>query len=290
MTDWWLKVRRAEKHMVDIQQEAIRYASSHPYTLTRIRLPDSKNQIRYRFQITEQPNPMIAVMLGDFIHNLRTALDYIVVASVPKQRRKNAGFPILFQDIFATDKNGKFVVNDAELRERTEAAIYGLHPEARAFIIRLQPYQTCQFGFDVSAHNLGIIGRLENADKHRQLITIGYGVQDATVSFSIRDFPNERFQWREKSLGTGAQFLKDNKVIPFNNMNFDGLHHLDDGSPIKPSDVQMHLSGTAKILVKVPRIGGNQTPDNFLLDTIMPSALSDVRDILKYLETFVLST
>jgi hypothetical protein len=152
MGDWWLKVRRAEKHMVDINEEIVAYARRNPYTATRIQLPDGKNQIGCRFQITEQPNPMIAVMLGDFIHNLRSALDYIVVACVPKQRRKYAGFPILFQDIFATDKNGKFVVNDAELRERTETAIEGLHTEARALIIRLQPYQ-----HGVNAH-LNILG------------------------------------------------------------------------------------------------------------------------------------
>ncbi|MFC1981784.1 hypothetical protein ACFLVN_06060, partial [Chloroflexota bacterium] len=65
--DWWLKVRRAEKHMVDINHEAMRYANSEPYSFTRIRLPDSKKEIRGRFHITEQPDPMIAVMLGDFI-------------------------------------------------------------------------------------------------------------------------------------------------------------------------------------------------------------------------------
>jgi len=287
MTDWWLKVRRAEKHMVDIQQEAIGYASSHPYALTRIRLPDSKNQIRCRFQITEQPNPMIAVMLGDFIHNLRSALDYIVVACVPKQRRTKASFPILHKDIFARDKNGQFMVNDADLRKRTEAAIKGLHPEARAFIIRLQPYQAYQFGFDASAHNLGIIGRLENADKHRQLITIGYGVKDAIMSFTVRGFPNTPIPWGGP-LATGAQFLKDNTIIPFN-INLDGLHHPDDGASIKPSDMDMHLSGTAKILVKVLRIGGNNSPDNFLLDTLMPHVLSDVRGILERLEPYVLS-
>jgi hypothetical protein len=287
MTDWWLKVRRAEKHMVDIKEEVLAYARRNPYTATRIRLPDSKNQISCRFQITEQPNPMIAVILGDFIHNLRSALDYIVVACVPKQRRKYAGFPILYQDIFATDKNGKFVVNDTELRNRTEVAIEGLHPEARALIMRLQPYQTYQFGLDARGHNLGIIGRLENADKHRQLIAIGCGGKDFIASFSIRDLPIP--VPKREMLATGANFLKDNTVIPLN-IDLAGIHHLDDGSPIKPSDVEMHLSGTVKILVQVPRIGGNKHPDNFMLDTLMPDVLSDVRGILELLEPYVLTT
>jgi hypothetical protein len=106
------------------------------------------------------------------------------------------------------------------------------------------------------------------------------------MSFTIRDLPIPIP--REGLLATGAQFLKDSTVIPFN-INLDGLHHLDDGSPVKPSDMDMHLSGTVKILVKVPRTGGNKPPDDFLLDTVMPSALSDVQGILKRLEPFVLS-
>ena len=43
--DWWLKFQRAEKHMVDIKEKAGKYESSQPYSFTRIRLPDSKNEI-----------------------------------------------------------------------------------------------------------------------------------------------------------------------------------------------------------------------------------------------------
>jgi len=284
MNDWWLKFQRAEKHMVDINQEAMRYASSHPYSFTRIRLPDSQNQIRGRFRITKQPDPMIAVMLGDFVHNLRSALDYIVVACAPRQRRANAGFPILFQDIFARDKSGKFMVNDAELRAKFETAIDGLHPDAKAFIVSLQPYH---LGDNAYLNILGIISRLENADKHRQLITIGCGGQDFALSFTVRDLPIPIP--RRGLLAIGKDFLKDNTVIPYN-INLDGIHHLDDGSPVKPSDMEMHLTGTAKILIQVPRIGGNKPPDNFRLDTIMPTALSDVRGVLKRLEPFVRNT
>ncbi|MBI4297247.1 MAG: hypothetical protein HY676_01810 [Chloroflexi bacterium] len=284
MNDWWLKFQRAEKHMVDINQEAIRYASSNPYSFTRIRLSDSQKEIRGRFHITEQPDPMIAVMLGDFIHNLRSALDYVVVACVPKQRRGKASFPILFQDIFAKDRNGEFVVNDAQLRENFETATEGLHPKAKAFIISLQPYR---FGNLSHLISLGIISRLENADKHRQLITIGCGGKDCALSFTVRGF-TEPIKYH-RILDADAQFLNDDTVIPFIlPPDFNRIHH-PDGSLIQPSDMEMHLSTTAKILVKVTRIGGNQPPDNYLLDSFMDSALYEVREILKKLEFFVVS-
>lgn len=286
MDNWWLRVRRAEKHMVDIQEEARRYARSNPYSFTRIRLPDSKNEIRGRFRITEQPNPMIAVMLGDFIHNLRSALDYVVVACVPKQRRRHAGFPIIFQDIFAKDKNGEFVVKDAQLRESFETATEGLHPKARAIIIKLQPYQ---FGglVDVDSISLGEISRLENADKHRQLITIGCAGKNCTLSFTVRSL-SEPIKYH-RTLDVGAQFLKDNTIIPFIPPPDFWQIQLLDGSPIRPSDVEMHLSVTAKILVKIPRIGGNKPPSDSLIDDFMSVALFEVRGILEKLEFFVRS-
>jgi len=286
MNNWWLKVQRAEKHMVDIQEEARRYAESKPYSFTRIRLPDSKNEIRGRFHITEQPDPMIAVMLGDFIHNLRSALDWVVVACFPKRLRYKASFPISFQDIFAKDRDGNFVVDDTNLRNRFETTIEGLHPEARTFIIDLQPYQAINFGLGSHIHILGIISRLENADKHRQLITIGCGGQDFFLNFTFPGLTQPiRF---DQPLGIRSQFLKDNTVIPCR-FPPDGIKS-PDGSPVKPSDMDVHLEGIAKILVKVTRIGGNLPTDDFLLDSIMDSALSDVRAILTKLEFFVRST
>lgn len=281
--DWWLKFQRAEKHMVDINQEAVRYAENHPYEFTRIRLSDRQKQIRSRFHITEQPDPMVAVMLGDFIHNLRCALDYIVVACVPKQRRGKAGFPILSQDIFAKDGNGQFVVNDTKLRENFETATKGLHPEARTFIIGLQPYN---HGVNAHLNILGIISRLENADKHRQLTTISRGGREFTLNFTVRGLP-EPIKFHQV-LATGTQFLKDNTEIPWN-FPPDGIPH-PNGSFIKPSDMEVHLTGTVKILVEVAKISGNQPPDSHLLDSIMDMALSDVREILKRLEFFVVST
>jgi hypothetical protein len=287
INDWWLKFQRAEKHMVDINEEARRYAESHPYNVTRIRLPDSKKQLRGRFHITEQPDPMIAVMLGDFVHNLRSALDYVVVASVPKQRRKSASFPVLFQDIFARHENGDFMVHDASQRESFETAIKGLHPKARAFIISVQPYNVGDIAHLIT---LGLITRLENADKHRQLITIGCGGKDCTLDFTARGLPKPiRYH---RPLDTATQILYDDTVIPFDlapDWPAEGMPR-PDGSFIQPSDMEMHLTVTAKILVKVTRVGGNQPSDTYLLDAFMDSALFEVREILKRLEFFVVTT
>ncbi|MBI4338702.1 MAG: hypothetical protein HY680_01970 [Chloroflexi bacterium] len=271
--------------MVDINQEAMRYAERRPYQFTRIRLPDRQKQIRGRFQITEQPDPMIAVMLGDFVHNLRTALDHIIVACVPKERRKSASFPIVLEDIWARDKEGSLMVKYAKRRDEFETAIDGLAPNARAFVIKMQP---CSFGDLSNLITLGIISRLENADKHRQLITLGCGGKDFALSFTVRGLPEPIIF--HQVLATGTRFLKDDTVIPFDfpsDFPPNGIPH-PDGSFIQPSDMEVHLTGTVKILVEVTTVGGNQPPGTHLLDFMMPSALFEVGEILKTLEPFVI--
>lgn len=274
MTGWWLKIQRAEKHMVDINQEAMRYAEGHPYTCERIRLLDSDDTIWGRFHITNQPDPMVAIMLGDFIHNLRSALDWVVVACSPRKRRYDASFPILLKDVFAKDADGNFVLSDPE-RKRVEACLDGLSSDARALVIGLQPYH---MGANSHRAILGLISRLENADKHRELIAIGCGGRDFRGTLIIPDSP--RAVELGDVLATGEDFLKDNtpisyafpaEVLPF----------------VHPSEVDMHLTGTVKILVNVARPSSDQPPDAYLIDSIMEMALSEVRHIISDLELFV---
>jgi len=278
MDDWWLKVKRAQKHMVDINKEARAYAESHPYEFTRIRLPDNQRNVAYKMRITAQPDPMIALMLGDFVHNLRTALDYIICACVPKKYRKSAGFPIQTTDIFARDKDGNFVVNDADGRESFSNAIKGLEPKASAFIIGLQP---CHKGSGADRDILGIISRLENADKHRQLITVGGGVHRPVIRFSIREegVPLDRFPLE------AYEFAKDDTVIGF---ELPEERTDSDGRTVLPSEVDMHFTGTSKIFIKVARIGGNEPPSDFPLRLTMLQAIRNVRMILRTFEKFVI--
>jgi len=220
---------------------------------------------------------MIALLLGDFVHNLRSALDHIVAASVPRQRRKNASFPIAFEDIWAKDTNGEFMVNDAEQRKNFQPAVRGLSREALAVVIQAQPYKM-RGGAGSSV--LGAISRLDTADKHRQLIVVGGGVLNPVGGVSIRGkivpltlqmLPRDRFAKDGTVIGWGWPERK-----------------YPDGTIIQQAEVEMQFTATAEILVKVTRIGGNRPPDDFRLRKTMLLALSDVRRILRLMEPFVI--
>ncbi len=274
----WLKVKRAQKHMVDINREAIRYASGNPYEFIRVRrLPDSQRTIGYRTHITDQPNPMISVMLGDFVHNLRSALDYIMVACVPRKRQSIASFPILLEDIWATDSEGNFMVNDTKRRENVEADINELFPKGRALVIKVQPYHQ---GFDRYRHILGIISRLENADKHRQLITVGGGVDNVRAVIYMRGYP---VPWPDPLLGMG-QFAKDDTILGY---ELPADRTDPEGKVVRVSEVDMEFTGTAKIFIKITQGGRNEPPSDFPLRMTMLMAIGEVRRLIRLMEPFV---
>jgi hypothetical protein len=178
---WWLKFKRAQQHMIEIRRYANAYAQRHPYEIVRIAQPHRKHNRRrepWRYKLVFEPtDPMLAMVLGDFIHNLRTALDHIVVACSPPGYRKNASFPVRDRDIFARNDNGEFLDPDAKGREDFRSAVRGLgDSEALTVVIAAQPYQR-----DPRTDIIGVLSRLENADKHRQLITLGAGLRGGNI-------------------------------------------------------------------------------------------------------------
>jgi hypothetical protein len=273
MTDsWWLKFKRAQQHMVDIRREARRYADSHPYDIVPIRQPrPQENPPRFRLRITQQPDPCIAIMLGDFIHNLRSALDHVVVAaSSPRSTRKNASFPISTEDLWAKDSNGEYVVCDEERRESFLRAIAGLNHVAKATVIACQPYHVPE---QASDNILTLLSRLENADKHREMITISTGVKRPVLTLTSGD----EVSVRPSRLGRW-EFLKDGAEINLT------------GHPpgLLYPEVHVKCRGAASISVQVADGARNNPPTDFNLIHIMRIALSSVRFILRKMEPFVI--
>lgn len=281
MTDsWWLKVERAEKHMVEIESAASAYADRHAYEFVRVRHPKRDAnvalKIGYRLHFIEEPDPRIAVALGDFVHNLRSALDHIIVASVPAGRRKSAGFPIITEDIWMRDADGEFVVNDAARRQaEVVTMLRGLAHEAQAIVIWEQPYH---HGDNAFRSVIGMLSRLENADKHRRLVTIGGGVRHPIATWSMPGIDDTIDM--PYSLGP-TDYIKANTVVGW---EWDELPAAQPG--MNPAKMQMKIRGTAEILIQIRELRTNQ-PADFLLRDTMTDTFKEVRRILLRLEPFV---
>lgn len=99
------------------------------------------------------------VILGDFLHNVRSALDHLVWQLVLLSEQQAPGvqhqFPIALSERAYLASRG--------MRERMLA---GVADEHRAVIDQVQPFR---LGDEAKTHSLAYLSRLSNTDKHRIL-------------------------------------------------------------------------------------------------------------------------
>ncbi|MGH9699493.1 MAG: hypothetical protein ACRD5R_00595 [Candidatus Acidiferrales bacterium] len=154
----WLKIARAEVHAKTVCDEIASWEQQCPYVLTKIDDPQG-----YFYSINVELNPVPdwdrwSLIFGDFIHNLRSALDHFVYAAAicqtkinPPVDRRRLQFPISMDSkTFSNGKNGI-----QSLSEAVQASIEGVQPYNRRH--RLLPPL------------LGLLRDFDNSDKHRLL-------------------------------------------------------------------------------------------------------------------------
>lgn len=115
-----------------------------------------------------------AIVLGDLLFNVRSALDHIAVACAPLARKRQAGFPIYER------------LNDEEQR-KFESMTRDMAPEAVAAIEYVQPYNVANRTSRInpeSVEALFALNALQDADKHRSLAVLVGGISHPRVQVS----------------------------------------------------------------------------------------------------------
>lgn len=159
-----LKVVRATENRKALGEESSAYLERQPY----ITHADAKpNPPRYvlRVEVTEDPPPIISLCFGDFLQNLRSALDYMARQLVIS----NGGIPIDEPPRSGDRRLTSFPIHDRE----PEKGIYvagGVSEDALTVIEKLQPYhRTHKNGRDPVEDPLWILNDLARIDRHRLL-------------------------------------------------------------------------------------------------------------------------
>lgn len=172
---WWLKLQRADHLLKEVNEYLVAYEGNHAY---RARLVPNRqgrqNERRYVLEITDPPDERLPVVIGDVVHNMRSALDHLLVALRPRRYRYNKGFPILVDDPW----DGQFTKRKLTDIASYEEAVRGLSVEAETLIKSMQPYQARAEGRDPLHNGLNVICRLDNRDKHREPIVLVPGLVD----------------------------------------------------------------------------------------------------------------
>jgi hypothetical protein len=231
---WHLKVERADRHLKEVKSAMADYASRQPFRAVRASQPKVQRHIwLYRLEMTEEPDPMIPVIIGECLYDLRSALDHLAVAMAPKNRRSSAAFPVEWADPWEKDAAGAFVHDDARRRSFT-SKVKGMPAEAVEMIKEAQPYQREH----PELETLGLLSSLQNADKHRQLVAIGHGLLDArsvvTAPVGVIQQPTNGFR------PNGEEVAKFGFT----------------GPPPDEREVKVELKGTATIALKASGVAG----------------------------------
>jgi hypothetical protein len=182
MTDspsWRLKLHRAEEYFRAIGDLIGYPAGRQPCPVTEV--VNADGEFEYSISIPGEPDPMIAIVAGDCLFNIRSALDHLLCALIPGEDKGRAQFPIFTSDPLSVDlATGRW--RDTGARNRWRSQVKGVPDGPLAVITELQPYK--QAGNDTENaqhHSFAVLQSLQNADKHRQLVFHRPGLKHAVV-------------------------------------------------------------------------------------------------------------
>ncbi len=182
-----MKLDRAQTHLNTIHASALKFSEGELRDSLRVSKPDLSNggtQL-LRWEGVVQPDPTLGAMLGDFVHNVRSALDQLVwrlvLANWRKARHTHTQFP-------TSETDGKWR-DDVTHRsaDRGLAPTHGLSEQALALVMDYQPFRLGKKRR--SKHTLLTLTQLSNEDKHRTLhVAAVLGTRGFSIWFEPRGY------------------------------------------------------------------------------------------------------
>jgi hypothetical protein len=121
-------------------------------------LDDETGEYVFSLRKILEPDPEIAVITGDVVHNLRSALDHLAFQLVDSPRIT----PLGVQKRSPTERWFPICINSADY---DDSGLIGADPVARAKVKGLQPFHN-------KTHPLWLINEMSVRDKHRLLLVI----------------------------------------------------------------------------------------------------------------------
>lgn len=243
---WWIKLGRARLHLEDIESRVQEVVGPNPQQ-GRVTVEHTPKGWRYRLSLSITEDEWLPVIIGDFLFNVRSALDHLAVAHVPSRRKRDAQFPIFTDNLWEQSSEESLGRERERSREKWSRYTCGMAPKVLEVVTLAQPYQAIHKGESPDNHALAILSAFQNADKHRELTIVAHGLHNPT----------------------GSATFPDGTVETFPALSHDQM--LTDGAVIVTTDVEakVQVSGTAKVAMARGR--GRRLPHREL-----PSSLTGI--------------
>jgi hypothetical protein len=195
-----LKLQRAEAHLQTLNREVARFLEGHPYHAF---IDFDSHDIQVKGNVLYPPPTECATVIGDTLHNFRSALDHLawqLVIAGGGTPDTNTEFPIFIDraEFWAVDKSKRPKRGGGLLK------IDGMSDAAKAIIESKQPYQGRDW--PPERHPLWLLHRLSIEDKHHTLVVVGAATSAISLRVSASHTEIGRMQ-------IGMRPFQDNGVI-----------------------------------------------------------------------------
>ncbi len=160
------KVERAKEHIVQLEKILGIFLESDPYKVVAKRDSQTRKPIYYVGNIKHTP-ALITTISGDILQNLRSALDHLAY------------------QLFLVGTNGAsgpgrhiyFPIADSppEYKSSLPGKVKGMRQDAIDAINCIEPYKGGK------GHQLWVLHKLNNIDKHRLLVAVGSAYRSVNV-------------------------------------------------------------------------------------------------------------
>jgi hypothetical protein len=265
---WRAKVERAEHHLRDFERRIAPFNERHAYPVSDgLETEDQERLYVFRLDIPEPDDPLLPIIAGDLMFNLRSALDHVATAMVPEaQRSRRTAFPIFADDIDELDPlTDKHLYPEA--RRRWKSLTKGFPAGAMPIAERAQPYRHRREGRDPQYAAMALLGAFQNADKHSRLVMVLSGLKEPTIWFNVGETRKVRARLPRlppnRMLGPRAVVARDPEPLP--------------------GHMQMEAEGTLDIT-----IGDGESGAYYSCPDIFESMVRDVHGLLDGLEEFAI--
>lgn len=170
---WWLKFDRAQYHRREAEAMVASATAEQDIRMQKVRA-DGGDWI-YTVHHDAVVDPSFPAVLGDFLFNLRSALDHIAAANRLKPTAKSP-FPLFHDPIGQAAVPGEptkyksYRNSWAQVRANTNPAAFKAMDAAQPF--------NAPVGVDPTTTALAVLNHLQNRDKHASLTVVTSGIKD----------------------------------------------------------------------------------------------------------------
>lgn len=171
--------------MQRLEREGRRWLKPHPYRVYSELDAEGRNKL-IKVEILRDPPAELGLIIGDCLHNLRSALDNLAYDLA----RSHRGVPL--SKSVARESQFPIFKDCDQFLDKGMDQIRGIAPVCKTIIKGLQPYYR---GEKFAYHRLWMLRELSNSDKHRVLHPTLLLPQAASMFVGDSDISDIRFNW-----------------------------------------------------------------------------------------------